>query len=140
MVNQPRLISLIIVTTLITNNLAFCEETKCPNSVVLKKGDTVKDCDRVGLEKEYAKQVEEDLIIADFNKKIAEDEKKLNETKDTRIKESEEQAEMWKAEDERTRAKLLEEQNRGKTDFWIGLTVGMLTILAGALAIKTAAK
>lgn len=137
MVNLRQVISLMIVSTMTMNNIYGAD---CLISVDLKVGDTVKDCDRVGIEKEHAKDIEKDLIAADFNKKIAEDEKQLNVTKDARIKESQDQAALWKAEDERTRKELLEEQNRGKTDFWIGLGVGMLTILAGALAIKEAAK
>jgi hypothetical protein len=112
----------------------------CPNAIDLKVGDKVIDCDRVGLKKDYAKDVEEDLLIANFNRKIAEDEAKIAANKDKRIEDADAQAARWEAENEKTRQQLIEEQKRGKVDFWIGFASGFVTILLGAIAIKEAAK
>jgi hypothetical protein len=98
----------------------------------LKVGDTVKDCDRIGLNLQFERSVREQVIQNDYNAKIIDEQKKIIDLKDLTINTSQQQAQLWKTEAERSR-KLADEANQEKTkDFAYGLVGGiLLTVLAG---------
>lgn len=105
---------------------------KCPNAVLLKVGDTVTDCDRIGLNLEFEKTVRQQVIQNDYNLKIMEEQKKIIDLKDLTIKTSQDQGQLWKEEAERSR-KYADEANQSRSkDFFLGLASGiLLTALAG---------
>ena len=129
--NRP-LISGTLVLTLLTSNIALAGTSKCPNAVLLKVGDTVTDCDRIGLNLEFEKTVREQVIQNDYNLKIIDEQKKVIDLKDLTIKTSQEQAQLWKEEADRSR-KYADEANQNRSkDFLFGLIGGIvLTALAG---------
>jgi hypothetical protein len=130
------LVSTIIVSQ-ISSILAFAD---CPNAVVLHVGDKVTDCDRVGLSTGYEKSVRKDLIETDFNKKIIDEQTKIIDLKDLSIKQSNDQAMLWKTESDREREAYDKERARTNTSFWVGMGVGILVILGGAYAVKSVAR
>lgn len=133
-----RLISLIIATILITNNVALA--ASCTPAVSLKVGQSVTDCDRVGVAKEVMQQIDKDLAEGDFNKQIVEEQKKVISLKDLRISESDQQTTLWKADSQREREAYDKERARSDTKFWVGMGLGVLTILAGAYVVKQVAR
>ena len=122
-----KFISMLLVLCFLTN--AFAE---CDNAVILKKGDVVKDCDRVGLSMDYNNQVMKDIVEGEYAGKIVEEQKKIITLKDLSIDISQKQSELWKEEATRTRKELDSEKNKGNKSLWIGIALGLcLTIAAG---------
>jgi len=124
------LISILLCLSLIGNAFATCD-----NAVILKKGDVVKDCDRVGLSIEYNDQVMKDLVEGDYNGKIVEEQKKVLTLKDLSIDLNKKQADLWKEEAQRERKLYDEERNKGDKSLWIGITMGILITVAAGYAI-----
>jgi hypothetical protein len=112
----------------------------CENAVNLNKGDTVKDCDRVGLSVEYNKKVMKDLVEGDYNKKIIEEQRKIIELKDLSMELSRKQSDMWKEESYRNRSSLDHERGKVSKSLWIGVSLGILMTVAAGYAIGQASK
>jgi len=105
---------------------------KCPNAVLIRVGEKVTDCDRIGLNLEFERSVREQVIQNDFNLKIIEEQKKIIDFKDLTIKTSQDQALLWKEEAERARQKYDEANQARSKDFLYGVIGGIvLTALAG---------
>ena len=131
-----RFLSALLIVSM-TSQYAMAD---CPNAIRLKVGDTVKDCERIGLSVEYDQQVREDLVRGDFNKEITEEQKKIISLKDLQIKDTQDQKDLYKADALREREALDKERERSKMGFWVGLGAGIvLTVLSG-WAIGQAAK
>lgn len=125
---MKKIISLALLLS-IFSNLAMAD---CPPSVLLKQGDRVTDCARVGLSLEYDEQVRKDLIEGDYNKHIAVEQQKIIELKDLQIRQISENADLWKQEAKQEREALDKERNKTNWGFWGGLIGGVaLTVLAG---------
>lgn len=129
------LVSTLLCLSLLTN--AFAE---CDNAVILKKGDIVKDCDRVGLSMEYNDQVMKDIVEGEYAGKIVEEQKKIITLKDLSIDLNQKQGTLWKEEAIRTRKELDDEKNRGDKSLWIGITMGILICVAAGYAIGQVSK
>jgi hypothetical protein len=124
------LISGILVLSLLASNQAWAKG--CPNAVLLRVGEKVTDCDRIGLNLEFDKQVREQIVQYEFNLKIIEEQKKMLDLKDLTISTTREQAELWKIEAERLRKKDDEKRWLNTPDFIIGFLSGMAVMaLAG---------
>ena len=105
---------------------------ECQNAISLNVGDRVSDCPRIGLSLDYDRQIRKDLIEGDFNKQIVDQQKRIIELKDLQIKQTSEQADVWKTEALREREALDKERNKTNWGFWGGLIGGVaLTVLAG---------
>jgi hypothetical protein len=114
----------------ISNTVQAAE--KCPSAVLLRVGDRVSDCERIGLNLQFEKTVREQVIQNDYNLKIIEEQKKIIDLKDLTIRSSQEQAQLWKEEAERARKKYDEASQTRSKDFLYGLIGGViLTALAG---------
>jgi len=128
---SKQLISGILALALGISNAAQAA-SKCPNAVLLKVGDRVSDCDRIGLSIEFEKTVREQVIQNDYNLRIIDEQKKIIDLKDLTINTSQEQARLWKEEAERSRKKYDEANEARSKDFLYGLIGGIiLTALAG---------
>jgi len=127
-----RLISTIIVTSLISNSVFAAE---CPNAVYLKVGDTVKDCPRIGLSESYDLEVRKELIEGDYNKKLLTEKDRLLGFKDLQIQYHAQQTDLWRADALRERDAYDKERSRTNTTFWVGLGVGILTVLVAGYAM-----
>jgi len=127
-----RLIAIILISSLFGS---VARASECPNAIDLAVGDKITDCDRVGLSREYAKTVKTELIEADFNKKIVSEQKRLIEIKDLALTASMEQADLWKAQEAKTRATLEDERSRAGRPFWLGMLAGVGLVLASAWAV-----
>lgn len=120
---------LIILVFMARPILSFAD---CPNAVNLNVGDKVTDCPRIGLSVEYDKQIRKDLIEGDYNKQIVDQQKKIIDLKDLQVRQTSEQADLWKSEALREREALDKERNKTNWGFWGGLIGGVaLTVLAG---------
>lgn len=128
------IITLVLTTSITLNAIA------CDNAVILKVGDTVKDCDRVGLSLEYNKSVTRDLIEGDYNKKIIEEQEKILSLKDLSIELNQQRSELWRQDAERERKLLDEEKSKGSRSLWIGIAVGVLLTVGAGYALGQAAK
>lgn len=126
----------LLVSTMIVSLLSTSSFADCPNAVNLKVGDKVTDCDRVGLSTQFEKGLRKDLIESDYNKKIIDEQAKIITLKDLSIKQSNDQATLWKDESTRERDAYDRERSRTTTSFWMGLGVGILVIIGGAYALK----
>ena len=124
--------------------LVICFTTRafsqCDNAVMLKKGDVVKDCDRVGYSLEYDKSVREDLVKGEYDSKIVEEQAKVITWKDLSAKTSEEQATLWKAEAIRERNLLDAEKNKGDKSLWLGIAMGILLTVGAGYAVGQVSK
>ena len=129
------LVSLLLCLSFLTNAFAECE-----NATTLRKGDVVKDCDRIGYSMEYDKTVRSDLVEGDYNKKIVEEQKKIITLKDLSIDLNQKQGTLWREEAIRTRKELDAEKNKGDKSLWIGITMGILICVAAGYAIGQVAK
>jgi hypothetical protein len=130
-----KIIALILTIVFSVNSLAVCD-----NAVTLRKGDTVKDCDRIGYSLEYDKTVRADLVEGDYNKKIVEEQKKLIELKDLSISLNQKQSELWKEEAMREREAYDKERNKGNKSLWLGIALGVLLTVGAGYAIGQASK
>lgn len=129
MLNKP-LISGILILGVLTSNLALAKD--CPNAVLLRVGDKVTDCDRIGLNLQFDKQIRQEIIEAEFNDKIIQEQKKMLDLKDLTISTTREQADLWKAEAERLRKKNDEQKWIDTPNFLLGFLSGVaIMALAG---------
>lgn len=104
----------------------------CPNAVVLHKGDSVKDCDRIGLSVNYDKQVRQDLVEGDFNKKLNQINKQIQDAQEDRYNKLAEQSKLWQDQAVQERDNYTKEREVASRNIWIGIGVGVLmTILTG---------
>lgn len=131
------MIFLISVTLTLNSGLLYAD---CPSSVNLAIGDKVTDCPRVGLSEATAKKIQLELISADYSAKELYATKDLLTLKDLMIANQIQQTELYKADSMRERAAYDKAQSRTSTSFWVGIGVGVLTVLAGAYAVKSVAK
>ena len=137
---KTQLVSIIIVLSLISNIAFAADLSSCPNAVSLHVGDTVKDCSRIGLSVDYEKTVRKQLVESDFDKKIIDEQAKIITLKDLSITNLNDQSKLWKDEAQREREQVDKERARTSTSFWVGLGVGIATILAGAWTVKQVAR
>lgn len=127
--NKKSVSLLIGVAMMVTPFRSFAD---CQNAISLNVGDRVTDCPRIGLSLDYDKQVRKDLIEGDYNKQVVDQQQRIIELKDLQIKQTSEQADLWKTEALREREALDKERNRTNWGFWGGLIGGVaLTVLAG---------
>jgi hypothetical protein len=104
----------------------------CVPAVKLNVGDKVSDCPRIGLSLDYEKEIRKDLIDAEFNREIMEQQKRIIELKDLQVRQTKENADLWRQEALKEREALDKEKNRSDWKFWGGLIAGVgLTVLAG---------
>jgi hypothetical protein len=91
-------------------------------------GDTVKDCDRIGLSIPYDESVRKDLVELEFNRKIIGEQKRLIDLKDLAIQTSQEQSNLWKEE-------AISQRKSSSTNFYLGVAGGIVIVLASAWAL-----
>lgn len=139
-ITKKQLTSTMIVLSLISNITFAADLSSCPNAVSLHVGDTVKDCPRVGLSVDYEKTVRKQLVESDFDKKIIDEQAKILTLKDLSITNLNDQSKLWKDEAQRDREQVDKERARTSTSFWVGLGVGIATVLASAWAVKQVAR
>ena len=132
-----RLTSTIIAISLTISSIAQAED--CKPSVLLKIGDKITDCDRVGLSLDTDLKVRKELVEGDFNKKILEEQKKVIDLKDLTIKYTSDQKDLWKMEADRSHDLYLRERDRNDKYFWIGIAAGILLTVGAGYAIGQAA-
>lgn len=126
--NTKQFTSVFVGITVLANSAL----ADCPNAVSLNVGDKVVDCPRIGLSLEYDKQIRKELIEGDYNKEIINQQNRIIELKDLQIKQTTEQADLWKSEAQRERDALDKEKNKTNWGVWGGLMGGVaLTVLAG---------
>ena len=113
---------------------------ECDNAVFLKKGDIVKDCDRVGLSVEYNQKVMEDIVEGQYASKIIEEQDKIISLKDLSISLNEKQSDLWKSEALREREALDAEKGKGNKSLWIGIAMGILLTIGAGYAVGQVAK
>ena len=123
----------ILIVSIITVNIAQAE---CPNAVTLNVGDSVKDCNRIGLSVDYEKRIRKELHENEYNKRLLEEQNKLIELKDLKSTELEKQSNLWKSDALREREALDKERNKPNYGFWGGLVLGIGVIVLGAWSIK----
>lgn len=128
-----KLIVKILIVSLITVNIAQAE---CPNVVTLNIGDSVKDCNRIGLSVDYEKRIRKELHENEYNKRLLEEQNKLIELKDLKSTELEKQSNLWKSDALREREALDKERNKPNYGFWGGLVLGIGVVVLGAWSIK----
>lgn len=106
--------------------------SECPNSLFLKVGDVVTDCDRIGFNLEFEKTIRQQIIENDYNLKIIEEQKNILLLKDLTIRTSQMQSVLWKEEADRLRKKYDDLNETKSKDFLYGVIGGIiLTALAG---------
>lgn len=125
-----RLISLILISCLLSN-IALAD---CPNAIDLKVGDTVQDCDRVGLSKTRALEVENTLKQGKINLKIIDTQTDLLKWKDTKITTVTQERDEYKNDDQRERQETDRLRNEGSTKLIIGVVVGVVGMFLAARA------
>lgn len=129
MILKRSVIILMISTLAAFPSRSFAE---CQNAISLNVGERVADCPRIGLSLEYDKQIRKELIEGDYNKQIIDQQKRIIDLKDLQIKQTSEQADLWRSEALREREALDKERNKTNWGFWGGLIGGVaLTVLAG---------
>lgn len=128
-----KLIVKILIVSIITVNIAQAE---CPNVVTLNIGDSVKDCNRIGLSVDYEKRIRKELHENEYNKRLLEEQNKLIELKDLKSTELEKQSNLWKSDALREREALDKERNKPNYGFWGGLVLGIGVVVLGAWSIK----
>lgn len=125
----------IFVSILIVATTSQALAVECPNATYLKIGDVVKDCDRIGLSKEYDLGLRKELIESDYNKQVIVEQKKLLDLKDISISVYEQKSDLWKSEAERERTQLDKERDRNGKYFWLGILSGIGLTLGAAWAV-----
>ena len=108
----------------------------CPNAVYLNVGDTVKDCPRIGLSKQFDLQNRKDLLELDYDKKILQEKDLLLGMKEDRVSYLSKQSDLWKSEAQRERDEYDKIKKDTKVDFWYGVLLGAGSILLGAWTVK----
>lgn len=127
-----RLISLIIISSLISN-IAL---GGCPNAVTLHVGDTVKDCDRVGLSTARANEVEKTIKQGEINLQIIQTQNDLIKMKDDKAAEAMKAASLYKDDDQRERGEVDRLRSEGTTKILIGIGLGFLGAWVAAEAAR----
>jgi len=113
---------------------------QCSNSLFLKVGDTVTDCDRIGFSLEFEKTVRQQIIENDYNLKIIEEQKNIILLKELTISASQEQAKIWKEESDRMRKKYDDVHDARSKDFFYGFIGGILLTAVAAWSIGQVAR
>lgn len=116
---------LILLIITITVSPIFAQ---CPNSVRLKKGDKVSDCERIGYSLEYDKRVREELIEGDYNKKIIVEERKLNLRMKDLIKLEKDENLVLRTEVKRVRTDSDKKSSGSNTSFFLGVGFTLLAV------------
>lgn len=130
--------ALLSITTALS--LSSSPALACSPAVKLFVGDKVTDCPRIGLSEEADLANRKQLIEGDYNLKILSEQKQMLDLKDKQISYIQKQDDLWKADAERERAAYDAERGRAKTEFWIGLGVGILTVVVAGYAVHQVAK
>lgn len=126
---KAKIATLLIMSTMLSPFSSFAD---CQNAISLNVGDKVTDCPRIGLSLDYDRQIRKELIEGDYNRQIVDQQKRIIDLKDLQIKQTTDQADLWKTEALREREALDKERNKTNWGFWGGLIGGVaLTVLAG---------
>jgi SMC interacting uncharacterized protein involved in chromosome segregation len=89
-------------------------------------------CLRIGVAKDVMEQIDQNLVDADYNKQIIQEQQKVIDLKNTQITDANDQVTLWKAEDDRERKAYDAEREKTKWELWGGIIGGIgLTVLAG---------
>jgi hypothetical protein len=126
-----RLTSIIIAISLVSN-IALAD---CISAISLNVGDKVTDCPRIGLSHDADLQIRKDLVEGDYNKKIVITQKSIIDLQNEQIDYMQQQSSLWKTDALRERAAYDSERSRNNVNFWIGLGVGILTVVVAGYAI-----
>lgn len=133
-----RLISSTIALTLIGNSVGLAlatSEAACAPAVSLKVGDTVKDCDRVGVRTDVMESINRDLAEGDANKRIVKEQGELIALKDLSIKMLDTEKSLYKADAIEARIDADKNRKRSEQNLVIGFVVGLLTVVATGWAL-----
>jgi hypothetical protein len=126
----------VLATLLISTTIASSAAADCPNAVDLKVGDTVKDCDRVGLSLDYNKTVQKQLVDGDYNAQIVDEQGKQLTLKDLDIQYQQKRGDNAIADSSLYQSQLAQEKQKSKFDLWIGIGIGLLAAYIGAEAVR----
>ena len=129
----------VLATLLTFTTIASSAYADCPNAVDLKVGDTVKDCDRVGLSLDYNKTVQKQLVDGDYNAQIVEEQQKQLTLKDLDIQYQQKRGDDAIADAGLYKSQLDQERQKSKVDLWLGIGIGLLAAYIGAQAVRAGA-
>lgn len=101
----------------------------------LNVGDKVTDCPRIGLSEQADLENRQQLIEGDYNKKIIEQQQKQIDLKDLMITDQKARGDLWQDEAQRERDYADKMKANGDQKFWLGLGVGLLTVLVTGYAL-----
>lgn len=120
--------------------IADVAHADCQKSILIQKGETVTDCDRIGFSVDYAKEIKKQLVEGDYLKRELEGtqnllnlEKQLGDTLRGEIKALD--AERLRAYAERDK-----QADRNQTVFWVGMGVGIAIPIIAAVIIQKVVK
>ena len=116
-----RWISTIIISSLLSN-IALAD---CPNAVRLKVGDTVTDCERIGLSLDEDLRVREAIKNGEIDSQLVEEQKRLIDMKDLTIKDASDENKDLKDEVKRTRKEVDDSRGASHMELFIGMGIGI---------------
>lgn len=121
--------------TLCLNEVAWA--VTCPYAIHLNVGDTVKDCERIGLNVDYARDVAEEIADGEENKQIQIEQQKIIQIKNDIISRNSQELDQWQSNMNVVNQKLDHEKSRSKVNFWVGLGLGLIVAIGTGYAVKT---
>lgn len=134
---NAKIATLLIISTILSPLRSFAD---CQNAISLNVGDKVTDCPRIGLSLDYDRQIRKELIEGDYNRQIVDQQKRIIDLKDLQIKQTTDQADLWKSEALREREALDKERNKTNWGFWGGLIGGVALTVLSAWAVGQASR
>jgi hypothetical protein len=112
----------------------------CQNAIRLLPNAQNDSCERIGLEVNFEKSIREDLVRGDYNARIVKEQEKQLQIKDLTLTAYEKKDGLQTAEIERVRKRADEIEGRQKTDFWLGLGIGIGLAVVSAWIVKQVAR